>query len=131
MSKPIHNIEDRSPKSDDQTNLNPIRLTSSSALYLDQGVPIHARPSRDVKDPAKIAIVVAHAAVVPFVVLAYIVGVAAVIDEMVAIDQIPSRGEGEINAISILLCRVTDEGVVAAMICQIESLFVIGNVISF
>jgi len=47
---------------------------------------VHARASRDVKDPAKIAIVVAHAAVVPAVVLAYIVGVAAVIDEMVAID---------------------------------------------
>jgi hypothetical protein len=47
---------------------------------------IHAWPSRDVKDPAQITIVVANAAVVPAVVLAYIVGVAAVIDEMVAID---------------------------------------------
>jgi hypothetical protein len=47
---------------------------------------IHAWPSRDVKDPAKIAVIVAHAAVVPAVVLAYIVGVAVIIDEMVAKD---------------------------------------------
>jgi|GEM_PF-2478316 len=59
---------------------------TSGSWHLCQRMSVHARPSRDVKDPAKIAIVVAHAAVVPAVVLAYIVGVAAVIDEMVAID---------------------------------------------
>ena len=47
---------------------------------------VHARTSRDVKDPGKIAVIVAHAAVIPAVVLAYIVGVAVIIDEMVAKD---------------------------------------------
>ena len=97
----------------------------SGSWNLRHWVPVYSWPSRNVEDPSQIAIVVAHAAVVPAVVLAQVVGITAIIDEMVAENQIPARGEGEINAVSILFCRVSDKGVIAAVICQIQSLFII------
>ena len=47
-------------------------------------------PSWNVKDPAQIAVVIADAAIVPAVVLAQVIGIIAVIDEMIFEQEIPS-----------------------------------------
>ena len=91
---------------------------------------VDSRPSGDVESPSQIAVIVAQASIVPAVVLPPIVGIAAIIDEMIGIDQIPAGGEGQVDAIPILLGDVAHDGVIAGMIGQIEAFAILAEVIS-
>ncbi|MDQ1312876.1 MAG: hypothetical protein QG605_1415, partial [Euryarchaeota archaeon] len=60
-------------------------------------------PPRDVEFPSQIAVIVPLDSIVPAIVLPPVIGIAAVIDEMIGIDQIPAGGKGQVNAMPILL----------------------------
>jgi len=99
-------------------------------VLLCHWVLVHAWPAWNIKDPAQIAVVVSDAAVVPAVALAHIIGVVAVVDETVAVKEIPSGRECEIYAIDVIHGSVVSDGVIAAVIGQMQTLLVIQDSIA-
>ena len=90
---------------------------------------VNPRSPRDVEFPTQIAVIIPLDSIVPAIVLPPVIGIAAVIDEMIGIDQIPAGGEGQVNAIPIILGGVAQNGVIAGMICQIEPFPILGEII--
>ncbi len=92
---------------------------------------VNPRAPRNIKYPSHIAVVIPLDAIIPAVVLSLVIGIAAIIDQMIAIYQVPAGGESQIDAISILLGGVVHYCVIAGVVCQIKAFLIVTEVVVF
>ena len=86
------------------------------ALFCSHGMLVDSRSSRYVKYFSKVAVIIAHQAIVPSVIEAAIIGIYAVIYQFVLDHQVPASGECQVNSVSIFQEGIVANGIIAAMI---------------